>query len=84
MQYHYSLYGMRVTADLDFLQLDPVLPEKAGNLGGEEIRILAMTEPEEAQFRKEHGDCLCGSSLGTEESWLGFSPSGVKNTNILL
>lgn len=70
MQYHYSLYGMRVTADLDFLQLDPVLPEKAGNLGGEEIRILAMTEPEEAQFRKEHGDCLCGSSLGTEESWL--------------
>ena len=28
MQYHYYLYGMRVTADLDFVQLDPVrLPE---------------------------------------------------------
>lgn len=70
MQYHYSLYGMRVTADLDFLQLDPVLPEKAGNSGGEEIRILAMTEPEEAQFRKEHGDCVCGNFLNVEKSWL--------------
>lgn len=71
MQYYYDLYGMRVTADLDFVPLDPVrLPEKDGDFGREEIRILRMNEEEEAQFRKEHGDCVCGSALGTEKSWL--------------
>lgn len=71
MQYHYSLYGMRVTSDLDFIQLDPVqLPENGGDFRREEVRILAMNEEEEAQFRKEHGDCVCGSFLGTEKSWL--------------
>ena len=29
-----------------------------------------MDEEEEAQFRKEHGDCVCGSFLGTEKGWL--------------
>ena len=34
MQYHYYLYGMRVTADLDFVQLDPVrLPEDDRDFG---------------------------------------------------
>ncbi len=70
MQYCYSLYGMRVMADLAFPQLDPVLPKRTGDLDGEEIQILAMTEPEEAQFRKEHGDCVCGSFLNAEKSWL--------------
>lgn len=62
---------MRVTSDLDFIQLDPVqLPENGGDFRREEVRILAMNEEEEAQFRKEHGDCVCGSFLGTEKSWL--------------
>lgn len=55
MQYHYYLYGMRVTADLDFVQLDPVrLPEDDRDFGREKVRIRAMDEEEEAQFRKEH------------------------------
>ena len=55
MQYHYYLYGMRVTADLDFVQLDPVrLPEDDRDFGLEKVRIRAMDEEEEAQFRKEH------------------------------
>ena len=71
MQYHYYLYGMRVTADLDFVQLDPVrLPEDDRDFGREKVRIRAMDEEEEAQFRKEHGDCVCGSFLGTEKGWL--------------
>lgn len=71
MQYHYSLYGMRVASDLDFGQLDPVrLPENDESFGREEVRILAMNEQEEVQFRKEHGECVCGSFLGTKESWL--------------
>lgn len=71
MQYHYYLYGMRVTADLDFVQLDPVrLPEDDRDFGLEKVRIRAMDEEEEAQFRKEHGDCVCGSFLGTEKGWL--------------
>ena len=54
MQYHYYLYGMRVTADLDFVQLDPVrLPEDDRDFGREKVRIRAMDEEEEAQFRKE-------------------------------
>ena len=53
MQYHYYLYGMRVTADLDFVQLDPVrLPEDDRDFGREKVRIRAMDEEEEAQFRK--------------------------------
>lgn len=40
MQYHYYLYGMRVTADLDFVQLDPVrLPEDDRDFGREKVRI---------------------------------------------
>lgn len=71
MQYHYSLYGMRVASDLDFGQLNPVrLPENDRHFGQEEVRILAMNEQEEAQFRKEHGECVCGSFLDTKESWL--------------
>ena len=71
MQYHYYLYGMRVTADLDFVQLDPVrLPEDDRDFGLEKVRIRAMDEEEEAQVRKEHGDCVCGSFLGTEKGWL--------------
>ena len=71
MQYHYYLYGMRVTADLDFVQLDPVrLPEDDRDFGREKVRIRAMDEEEETQFRKEHGDCVCGSFLGTEKGWL--------------
>lgn len=71
MQYHYSLYGMRMASDLDFGQLDPVrLPENGRDFGREEIRILAMSEQEETRFRKEQGDCVCGSFLGTKESWL--------------
>ena len=43
MQYHYYLYGMRVTADLDFVQLDPVrLPEDDRDFGREKVRIRAM------------------------------------------
>ena len=39
MQYHYYLYGMRVTADLDFVQLDPVrLPEDDRDFGREKVR----------------------------------------------
>ena len=53
MQYHYYLYGMRVTADLDFVQLDPVrLPEDDRDFGREKVRIRAMDEEEEAQFRR--------------------------------
>lgn len=38
MQYHYYLYGMRVTADLDFVQLDPVrLPEDDRDFGREKV-----------------------------------------------
>lgn len=72
MQYHYRLYGMRVTTDLDFIQLDPVrLRKKDGEEDfPEEVRIFAMNEEEEAQFHREHGDCVCGSFLDRKKSWL--------------
>lgn len=41
-----------------------------GTSDGKKVRIRAMDEEEEAQFRKEHGDCVCGSFLGTEKGWL--------------
>lgn len=71
MYYCYDLYGMKVITDLDFVQLDPVrLPEDDRNSGREEARILAMDEKEETRFQKEHGNLICGSGLGVENSWL--------------
>ena len=75
MQYHYRLYGMRVTSDLAFLQLpecqEPVPQDKLKEEElPQEVRIRKMTEEEEAGFLKEHGDCVCGSFLDTKESWL--------------
>lgn len=71
MQYYYDLYGMRVIADLEFVQLEPVrLPENDREAGREEVRICRMNEKEEARFRKEHGSTVCGSFFGTEISWL--------------
>ena len=62
---------MRITSDLDFMQLEPVrLPEDKKEAGREDVRILAMDEREEIQFREEHGNFVCGSFLGTEKSWL--------------
>lgn len=71
MHYCYDLYGMKIITDLDFVQLDPVrLPEDDRNSGREEVRILAMDEKEETRFQKEHGNLICGSGLGVENSWL--------------
>lgn len=53
MQYHYYLYGMRVTADLDFVQLDPVrLPEDDRDFGREKVGSGRWTKRRKHSFGK--------------------------------
>ena len=71
MQYHYYLYGMRVTADLDFVQLDPVrLPEDDRDFGREKVRIRAMNEAGGSTVSERTRRLRLRKFLGTEKGWL--------------
>ena len=69
MQYSYRLYGMNVLSDLYFPQLCGLETEE-GSGASLKAEIRSMTEEEERQFRREHGESVCGSGIGSGISWL--------------
>lgn len=61
---------MRVVSDLYFPQLGSLACWDVEESDSVIVWIQAMTEEEQKRFSGQHGNCLCGSKIDAEESWL--------------